>query len=585
MLDLGPSVAVADDADVQEFSTETVPAAATYTAGVVEEHWYTISEVDTGLAGVTYDTTSWKVHVTVSDDGTGQLSAVVDSIVEVSVGEDGQVYQTERGTDQSVIVFENSYKASNPATLQLAGVKVLTGRAAQAGEFTFSVVDQATGEVVAGGKTTADGAAGEAVPVGFGTITYTEAGEYDYLVSEDRGGTTVAGVTYDAAVYAVHVSVTDQGDGNLAAQVTRVMAADGTDVTDAGANALRFTNAYATSGETSVTLEATKTLAGRDAKAGEFSFEVRNADGELVTAGTSAAAKDGEPAAVTFGQLHFSAAGDYAYTVREVHAGEKLAGVTYDTAVFTATVHVVDNGDGTLGVAGVDYAFADGSAVAGMAFANTYKADRPLSIMPNAGKALTGRALAAGEFSFEVRDADGTTVSCGLNDAAGNVKFDAITLGEAGVYEYTMVELAGDATGVTYDTTTYRMTVTVADNGDGTLSAKVAYTDASGNALVGATRPTFVNTYESSDPDPDPTPTPDPSPTPTPTPTPSPAPDPTPTPSDGGNGGGTDGGNGGASPKTGDASTDAAALVVAGVAGAAALAGGAALLLRRRREE
>ncbi len=585
MLDLGPSVAVADDADVQEFSTETVPAAAAYTAGVVEEHWYTISEVDTGLAGVTYDTTSWKVHVTVSDDGTGQLSAVVDSIVEVSVGEDGQVYQTERGTDQSVIVFENSYKASNPATLQLAGVKVLTGRAAQAGEFTFSVVDQATGEVVAGGKTTADGAAGEAVPVGFGTITYTEAGEYDYLVSEDRGGTTVAGVTYDAAVYAVHVSVTDQGDGNLAAQVTRVMAADGTDVTDAGANALRFTNAYATSGETSVTLEATKTLAGRDAKAGEFSFEVRDADGELVTAGTSAAAKDGEPAAVTFGQLHFSAAGDYAYTVREVHAGEKLAGVTYDTAVFTATVHVVDNGDGTLGVAGVDYAFADGSAVAGMAFANTYKADRPLSIMPNAGKALTGRALAAGEFSFEVRDADGTTVSCGLNDAAGNVKFDAITLGEAGVYEYTMVELAGDATGVTYDTTTYRMTVTVADNGDGTLSAKVAYTDASGNALVGATRPTFVNTYESSDPDPDPTPTPDPSPTPTPTPTPSPAPDPTPTPSDGGNGGGTDGGNGGASPKTGDASTDAAALVVAGVAGAAALAGGAALLLRRRREE
>ena len=567
-LDLAPSIAVADDAGAQEFSTEAVPAAATYTAGVVEEHWYTISEVDTGLAGVTYDTTSWKVHVTVSDDGSGQLSAVVDSIVEVSVGADGQVYQTERGTDQSVIVFENSYKACNPATVQLAGTKVLNGHAAQAGAFTFSVVDQATGEVVAGGRTSADAEAGAVAPISFGSITYTEAGEHDYLVSEDRGGTTVAGVTYDAAVYAVHVSVADMGDGNLSAQVTRVMAADGTDVTDAGANGLRFTNTYAASGEASATLAATKTLTGRDAKAGEFGFEVRDASGALVTVGSSAAAKDGEAATVTFGQLHFSAAGDYAYTVREVHAGGHVAGVTYDDASFVATVHVADMGDGTLGVTGVDYAAADGGAVAGMAFANTYKADKPLSVTPNAGKKLTGRALTAGEFSFEVRDADGTVVSSGMNDAAGNVKFDAITLDAAGVYEYTLAEKVGSEAGVTYDAATYRMTVTVTDKGDGTLCAKVAYADASGNTLAGADRPTFVNAYTSSEPGPNP----------------NPEPTPTPTPGDGGNGGGTTT-PGGSSPKTGDATADVAVLAGVGVAGATALAGGAALLLRRRREE
>ena len=201
-----------------------------------------------------------------------------------------------------------------------------------------------------------------------------------------------------------------------------------------------------------------------------------------------------------------------------------------------------------------------------MAFANTYKADRPLSVTPNAGKKLTGRVLTAGEFSFEVRAADGTVVSSGMNDAAGNVKFDAITLDAAGVYEYTLAEKAGSEVGVTYDAATYRMTVTVTDKGDGTLCAKVAYADASGNALAGADRPTFVNAYTSSEPGSNPGPTP------------------TPTPGDGGNGGGTTT-PGGSSPKTGDATVDAAVLVGAGVAGTAALAGGAALLLRRRREE
>ena len=322
----------------------------TYKAGLVEEHWYTVSEVDTGLEGVTYDRTAWLVHVSVTDDGTGQLTASVDQVVERSLAADGSTYDTPR-TGLDDVVFENSYKATRPAEVRLTGAKTLVGRDTQAGEFTFTVTDDATGAVAAGGQTSSDASDGQAVPISFGKLSFAEAGQYSYTVAESRGGTTVNGVAYDSATYRVVVDVVDQGDGSLAASVASVTDANGAEVGEGG---IAFTNRYSAAGEATVTLEGTKELTGRDAQAGEFTFLVRDASGAIVATGVSAAARAGEGAAIDFGALHFSAAGEYAYTVSELNGGRTLDNVTYDASSFAVTVRVTDNLDGTLAAA-VDY--------------------------------------------------------------------------------------------------------------------------------------------------------------------------------------------------------------------------------------
>ena len=288
--------------------------------------------------------------MSVTDDGTGQLTASVDQVVERSLAADGSTYDTPR-TGLDDVVFENSYKATRPAEVRLTGAKTLVGRDTQAGEFTFTVTDDATGAVAAGGQTSSDASDGQAVPISFGRLSFAEAGQYSYTVAESRGGTTVNGVAYDSATYRVVVDVVDQGDGSLAASVASVTDANGAEVGEGG---IAFTNRYSAAGEATVTLEGTKELTGRDAQAGEFTFLVRDASGAIVATGVSAAARAGEGAAIDFGALHFSAAGEYAYTVSELNGGRTLDNVAYDASSFAVTVRVTDNLDGTLAAA-VDY--------------------------------------------------------------------------------------------------------------------------------------------------------------------------------------------------------------------------------------
>ena len=302
---------------------------------------------------------------------------------------------------------------------------------------------------------------------------------FTYTVTETGG---VAGVTNDpVATKTIKVTVTDNGDGTLSVDKQAESAA--TDFT--------FTNTYSVdpvdstlTGEGGFTI--TKTLSGRDLREGEFEFALASqAEGEqtVVTAKNDASGK------VAFPAISFNAPGEYHYRLAEVDGG--LGGVTYDTTVYDVTATVVDNGDGTLGVtwsAGKDGKPLEGKQIV---FANSYKA-AGTSITFNAAKVLTGRDLKKGEFTFELRDASGKvlqTVKNGSLTEGGYapIAFDPITYDEPGTYDYRIVEVKGDAEGVTYDKTVFTYHVVVTDDGNGRL--QVEWT-------VGETgAPVFQNVY------------------------------------------------------------------------------------------
>lgn len=302
---------------------------------------------------------------------------------------------------------------------------------------------------------------------------------FTYTVTESG---SVAGVSNDpVATKTIKVKVTDNGDGTLT--VDKQAESNKTDFT--------FTNTYSVKPFDSTPtgkggFAITKTLDGRDLREGEFEFAlVSQGEGEptVVTAKNDASGK------VAFPAISFNAPGEYNYRLAEVDGG--LSGVTYDTTVYDVTAKVVDNGDGTLGVTWS--VSKDGKALEGkeIVFANSYKA-AGTSITFNAAKVLTGRELKKGEFTFELRDANGKvlqTVKNGSLTEGGYapIAFDPITYDEPGTYDYRIVEVKGDAEGVTYDETVFTYHVVVTDDGSGQL--KVEWT-------VGETgAPVFQNVF------------------------------------------------------------------------------------------
>ena len=335
-----------------------------------------------------------------------------------------------------------------------------------------------------------------------------------YTVSESG---TVAGVTNDAAAQrTIDVHVVDNGDGTLT--VSRQ--------SDAAGTAFTFTNTYGvqpvgpvspTDPDVAGSVPLTKTLSGRDLRAGEFTFELVEASGEGRVVGTAANAADGT---VSLPGVTFDKPGNYAYLVREV-AGN-AGGVSYDNRTYAAVAQVADAGDGTLAVTW-QITDATGAAVQSMAFANEYAAE-PTSVQFSVGKMLDGRDLVANEFSFALRGADGDTpmpagsvngMQTMANDAEGNVQFGAIGYTKPGDYRYTVSEVKGDAEGVTYDETEYAVTVHVTDDGEGSLQADLQYADGAEGIVF---RNTYVKPQEPEQPDNPDKPTPEEPTKPTPTP-------------------------------------------------------------------
>ncbi|MGQ5514315.1 Spy0128 family protein [Streptococcus anginosus] len=384
----------------------------------VGTYHYTIKEKDNGLGDVTYDKKEIKATVKVTDDGKGQLVAQVS-------------YDTANPT------FHNTYLAKE-TTAALEANKVLTGRELKENEFAFDLIGP-DGKVVETVKNAKDG------KISFKELTFKTAGTYTYSIKEQAGA--LGGVKYDTKVVKATVTVTDDGQGQLHATVAYEN------------NQNTFTNTYS-SDKATATLSAKKLLEGRNLKEGEFEFELTGTDDQVRQTKTNA--QDGS---VTFDTLEYTKVGTYHYTITEKDT--KLGGVTYDKKVIKATVTVTDDGQGRL-VTKVVYEKDD------QTFKNTYsvaKTNAQLSVK----KALTGRALKDGEFEFELKGQDDKVAQSKKNAQDGSVTFDTIEYTKAGTYHYTITEKDTKLQGITYDKKVIKVTVTVTDDGNGRLVAKVSH--------------------------------------------------------------------------------------------------------------
>ena len=413
---------------------------------------YKVSEkyAGTTVHGIAYSKNVAEFTVTVKPNAKGELEASVKK----TSGE---------------AEFKNTYTA-NPAessvTDQITVTKVLTGHKLQDNEFSFELVE-GEGEDASVVETVKNDANGN---VAFSAIKYTEIGQHIYTLREVKGN--AGGIAYDKTVYTVVTTIADNGKGQLVATHKLKGAED--------VKKIEFKNSYTvTPKNSSVTdqITATKSLTGRKLAAGEFSFELVEGD-KVVATGTNDASGN-----ITMGTVKYDKAGTHTYTLREVNGGTTSKGIAYDGKTYTIVTTITDKGDGTLKA---EHVLKDAKAAE---FKNSYNltpTESSVTDQVKATKFLTGRALAAGEFSFELVEGD-KVVATGKNAADGKITMSEITYNEPGKHTYTLREVKGNAGGITYSDAKYTIETTITDNGDGTLKAE--------HVLKDPEAATFKNTY------------------------------------------------------------------------------------------
>ena len=427
---------------------------------------YTVSERDVTVPGVTKDGTVTTITYTVKDVGHAGRLEVVDKTITRSDGE------TANG-----IRFDNTYNPKGVGCT-LGGVKTIinadtaTNRIPQDGEFTFALTSHDGAPMPEGSKDGVKTVTNTGTGFAFGRMDYDKPGTYVYTVTEQAGRDPTIG--YSTQAYDVTVTVTDQG-GMLSATADR----QATDV--------RFDNTY-TPTPVDVTVKADKHLTGRDLNDGEFAAELKDSDGNLLQTkrfarvprdaqSDKANVREGE-GTLEFDKLTFDRAGVYTYTVTEQDGN--LGGVTYDRTVHTVTVTVTEDAKTHRLVAAVSYSNGEGGEE-GILFRNTYQ---PGNVMVElaARKNLTGRGLKADEFEFELVDKDGKVIDSARNDKDGDIRFKPLTYGrdnngidDCGEHRYVIRERNTGEKNVTYDRTEHHVTVTVGDDLQGNLTAKVEY--------------------------------------------------------------------------------------------------------------
>ena len=428
---------------------------------------YTVSERDVTVPGVTKDGTVTTITYTVKDVGHAGRLKVVDKTITRSDG------KTADG-----IRFDNTYNPQGVGCT-LGGVKTIinadtaTNRIPRDGEFTFALTSHDGAPMPEGSKDGVKTVANTGTGFSFGRMDYDKPGTYVYTVTEQAGRDPTIG--YSTQAYDVTVTVTDQG-GMLSASVDR----QATDV--------RFDNTY-TPTPVDVTVKADKRLAGRDLNDGEFAAELKDSDGNLLqTKRFARVPRDAQSDKATdvregegtleFDKLTFDRAGVYTYTVTEQDGN--LGGVTYDRTVHTVTVTVTEDTKAHRLAASVAYSNVEGGEE-GILFRNTYQ---PGNVMVGlaARKNLTGRGLKADEFEFELVDDKGNVIDTERNDKDGDIRFKPLTYGrdnngidDCGEHRYVIREKNTGKRNITYDRTEHHVTVTVGDDLQGNLTAKVEY--------------------------------------------------------------------------------------------------------------
>lgn len=461
---------------------------------LVGTYVFTMSEQDTTVPGVTKDGTVATITYVVEDVGhTGRLSVTSKTVTPSTGDSDGTVTFTNRYNPKNVGYAIGGAK-------RIVNTDTATGRIPQDGEFTFqlnaaSAHDSDDNPIDAGDIPMPDGSrdgkltvANKGTGFTFGRMTYTKPGAYTYHVKELAGTDKTIG--YSTQEYDVTVTVTDQG-GMLSASADR----QATDV--------RFDNTY-TPTPVDVTVKADKRLTGRDLNDGEFAAELKDSDGNLLqTKRFARVPRDAQSDKATdvregegtleFDKLTFDKTGVYTYTVDEQDG--TLGGVTYDTTSHTVTITVTEDADSHTLTAKTEYSTENGSED-GIRFTNTYQPQNVL-VELTARKRLTGRELKADEFEFELVDKTGKVIDTERNDKDGDIRFKPLTYGrdnngidDCGEHRYVIREKNTGEKNVTYDKTEHHVNVTVGDDLQGNLTAKVEYDPTDGKTKDSSATPT-----------------------------------------------------------------------------------------------
>jgi len=482
--------------------------------------------------GVKYDTTQYHVVIKIGHNTqTGKLTYTKDTDLVIS-----PIGGTGRG---QTLNFTNSYMTSD-ARIVLQGSKTLVGRDMAADEFYFILTDENGNTVeLVSNTAAADNVAGS---FAFNTIEYDQAGTYYYTITEKwpmlEGTIPVNpcdGVLYSDASYTVTVEVVDNGLGDLV--VNKVTVSNGTDTLEIAnvgeaedtwpadlanflTNNIKFTNVYTVSGTAEITIQGYKVLTGRDMNADEFEFTmteivsatdktpVENAFTDSVK---NAAAKKGEKSAFTFETITYEVSdiGKHYYLVAESEGTS--GGVDYDATEYVVTVEVADDLAGGLKITttltdGTNVFTAEGRdeseamMAINLAFENSYAVNTDGTATIEGTKTLEGATIAGNQFAFSLYHADaefkkGEKIETVKNGADGSVVFTKLTYtaADVGKHYYVVVEDNSGSAGYVYDESVWNVTVTVTDNGDGTLVTKTEMvkngTTQSKNAFA------FTNSY------------------------------------------------------------------------------------------
>ena len=454
------------------------------------KHAYTLREVPSDAGnGITYDGKTYTIETTITDNGRGELVAKHEL----------------KGDDEAK--FSNSYKPNpgeSSVTDQITATKSLTGRDLKEGEFSFELVEG--NDVVATGKNAADGT------IMMSPVKYDKAGAHTYTLREVKGGTTSKGVTYSDAKFTIETTITDNGDGTLEAK--HVLKGD---------EPAEFKNTYSvTPLDAELDFGLSKAVDGRAwTDSDEFSFTITAAEGTPLPdpATVTVSKKDAKDgiAAIKFGKIRYTAAGTYKYEIRE-NAGN-AAGMTYDGHVATAEVIVTEDGEGKL--------LASVTKKENGRFTNTYRSELDYAAAGGLklSKSLSGRPMTEGLFTFTVTPADEASAKAlGLLPGANNFKSPAtaeatvglidilaghevkFTQADAGkTFAYTVSEKNDGKPGYTYDDAERTVTIAIADDGAGTLTATTTVSGGpegtlvteykTGAAAVESAVVPFVNSY------------------------------------------------------------------------------------------
>lgn len=431
---------------------------------------YRVAESANNLPkGVTVTAGSFDLSVEVTDNNDGTLTAKT-------------IYPKDSGDKCE---FVNTYGNGEEVQVNVSGSKTLEAEGLNppdiSGKFTFTLEALTKGAPMPKYKTVTNDGNGN---VTFGTLAFNsnnledvdQAGDgsrektFKYSVTEFGN---VPGVENDSKrTKEFELTLKDDGEGNL------------TVIPKETNNLFTFTNTYGVKKlSSSVTdqIDITKKLDGRDLKDGEFKFRLME-DGKVMEATNDANGK------VTFDKITYTKPGSHTYTVCEENDGK--GGVIYDSNSYTVYTLVVDNGNGKLEATHrIDKEISgDQPAAKDITFANKYQA-KPTEVSLGVTKRLDNAKLKSGQFTFVLKDANGEEVESATNKADGSVQFKAISFDKAGTYEYTIEELNDKQKEITYDTKVHHVTITVTDDGEGSLKA----------VLTGDTAAVFINSYDNGD--------------------------------------------------------------------------------------